>query len=118
MVEVQLRWYAGAGLTTRGQGGMDAACIFCRGKSPSTRDRRPRDHRCLFRIVFGIGMYFSLKERSSEDYFLAAAILDGFSSALLVRIEYFTEHFIGLSGTGASSDWQSAILSGWRASSC
>ncbi len=24
-----------------------------------------------FAIVFGIGMYFSLKERSSEDYFLA-----------------------------------------------
>src|SRR5712692_8835461 len=42
-----------------------------------------------FAIVFGIGLYFARKERTSEDYFLAGRDIGWF--------------FIGLSGTGASS---------------
>jgi len=57
-----------------------------------------------FAIVFGIGMYFSLKERSSEDYFLAGRDIGWFFiGASLFVSNISTEHFIGLSGTGASS---------------
>src|SRR4030088_29103 len=57
-----------------------------------------------FAIVFGIGLYFARKKRTSEDYFLSRReirwVLLG-ASLLLSNIS--TEHFIGLSGTGASS---------------
>src|SRR5260370_32036273 len=57
-----------------------------------------------FAIVFGIGMYFARKERSSEDYFLAGRDIGWFFiGASLVVSNISTEHFIGLSGTGASS---------------
>src|SRR5260221_6373143 len=57
-----------------------------------------------FAIVFGIGMYFARKERSSEDYFLAGRDIGWFFiCASLFVSNIFTEHFIGLSGTGASS---------------
>jgi len=57
-----------------------------------------------FAIVFGIGMYFSLKERSSEDYFLAGRDIGWFFiGASLFVSNISTEHFIGLSGTGAST---------------
>src|ERR1700736_4847695 len=57
-----------------------------------------------FAIVFGIGMYFARKERTSEDYFRAGRDIGWF----FIRPSLFvsnisTEHFIGLSGTGASS---------------
>src|SRR5215813_12786418 len=57
-----------------------------------------------FVIVFGIGFYFSQKERTSEDYFLASRDIGWFAiGAALFVSNISTEHFIGLSGTGASS---------------
>src|SRR5258705_12996226 len=57
-----------------------------------------------FAIVFGIGLYFSMKERTSEDYFLAGRDIGWFFiGASLFVSNISTEHFIGLSGTGASS---------------
>src|SRR6516164_5842420 len=57
-----------------------------------------------FVIVFGIGFYFSRKERTSEDYFLASRDIGRFFvGASLFVSNISTEHFIGLSGTGASS---------------
>ena len=57
-----------------------------------------------FVIVFGIGFYFSRKERTSEDYFLAGRDIGWFFiGASLFVSNISTEHFIGLSGTGASS---------------
>jgi solute:Na+ symporter, SSS family len=57
-----------------------------------------------FAIVFGIGMYFARRERTSEDYFLASRDIGWFFiGASLFVSNISTEHFIGLSGTGASS---------------
>ncbi len=57
-----------------------------------------------FAIVFGIGLYFSRRERTSEDYFLAGRDIGWFFiGASLFVSNISTEHFIGLSGTGASS---------------
>lgn len=57
-----------------------------------------------FVIVFGIGFYFSRKERTSEGYFLAGRDIGWFFvGASLFVSNISTEHFIGLSGTGASS---------------
>src|SRR6266851_7025012 len=57
-----------------------------------------------FAIVFGIGMYFARKERSSEDYFLAGRDIGWFFiGASLFVSNISTEHFIGLAGSGASS---------------
>src|SRR4030088_3369358 len=57
-----------------------------------------------FAIVFGIGLYFARKERTSEDYFLAGRDVSWFFiGASLFVSNISTEHFIGLSGTGASS---------------
>src|SRR6201981_1591871 len=57
-----------------------------------------------FVIVFAIGFYFSRKERTSEDYFLASRNIGWFFvGASLFVSNISTEHFIGLSGTGASS---------------
>jgi solute:Na+ symporter, SSS family len=57
-----------------------------------------------FCIVFSIGLYFSLKKRSSEEYFLAGRDIGWFFiGASLFVSNISTEHFIGLSGTGASS---------------
>src|SRR5947199_8358678 len=57
-----------------------------------------------FLVVFGIGFYFSRKERTSEDYFLAGRDVGWFFiGASLFVSNISTEHFIGLSGTGASS---------------
>jgi SSS family solute:Na+ symporter len=55
-------------------------------------------------VIFGIGFYFSRKERTSEDYFLASRNIGWFAiGASLFVSNISTEHFIGLSGTGASS---------------
>src|SRR6202163_930064 len=57
-----------------------------------------------FAILFGIGMYFARRERTSEDYFLAGRDIGWFFiGASLFVSNISTEHFIGLSGTGASS---------------
>src|SRR3989441_1311500 len=57
-----------------------------------------------FLLVFGIGFYFSRKERTSEEYFLAGRDIGWvFIGASLFVSNISTEHFIGLSGTGASS---------------
>ena len=57
-----------------------------------------------FALVFGIGLYFAKKERTSEDYFLAGRNVGWFFiGASLFVSNISTEHFIGLSGTGASS---------------
>src|SRR5437868_14267645 len=59
-----------------------------------------------FALVFGIGLYFARKERTSEDYFLAGRNVGWFFiGASLFVSNISTEHFIGLSGTGASSGW-------------
>src|SRR5215470_14903834 len=57
-----------------------------------------------FLVVFGIGFYFARKERTSEEYFLAGRDVGWFFiGASLFVSNISTEHFIGLSGTGASS---------------
>src|SRR3954468_5284986 len=57
-----------------------------------------------FIIIFGIGFYFSQKERTSADYFLAGRNIGWFAiGASLFVSNISTEHFIGLAGSGASS---------------
>src|SRR2546430_6126718 len=57
-----------------------------------------------FAIVFGIGFYFSKKERTSEDYFLASRNIGWFAiGASLFVSNISTEHFIGLAGSGATA---------------
>src|SRR6266705_2913996 len=57
-----------------------------------------------FAIVFGIGFYFSRKERTSEAYFLASRNIGWFAiGASLFVSNISTEHFIGLAGSGATS---------------
>ena len=57
-----------------------------------------------FIIIFAIGFYFSLKERTSADYFLASRNVGWFAiGASLFVSNISTEHFIGLAGSGASS---------------
>ena len=57
-----------------------------------------------FLLVFAIGLYFSRKERSSTDYFLASRDIGWFAiGASLFVSNISTEHFIGLAGSGASS---------------
>ena len=57
-----------------------------------------------FAIVFSIGFYFSRKERTSEDYFLASRDVGWFAiGASLFVSNISTEHFIGLAGSGATS---------------
>src|ERR1700693_603309 len=57
-----------------------------------------------FLIVFGIGFYFSRKERTSTDYFLAGRNVGWFAiGASLFVSNISTEHFIGLAGSGATS---------------
>src|SRR3954463_5738419 len=57
-----------------------------------------------FIIIFGIGFYFSQKERTSADYFLASRDVGWVAiGASLFVSNISTEHFIGLAGFGASS---------------
>src|SRR5437879_8221753 len=63
-------------------------------------------------------MYFARRERTSEDYFLAGRNVGWFFiGASLFVSNISTEHFIGLSGTGASSglavghfEWRACLL--------
>src|SRR5437868_6446864 len=71
-----------------------------------------------FLIVFCIGLYFARKERTSTDYFLASRDIGWFFiGASLFVSNISTGHFIGLSGTGASSglavghfEWLACIM--------
>src|SRR5438105_9552644 len=57
-----------------------------------------------FVVVFAIGFYCSMKERPSTDYFLASRNVGWFAiGASLFVSNISTEHFIGLSGSGATS---------------
>jgi SSS family solute:Na+ symporter len=57
-----------------------------------------------FFVVFAIGFYFSRKERTSTDYFLASRNIGWFAiGASLFVSNISTEHFIGLAGSGATS---------------
>ena len=57
-----------------------------------------------FALIFCIGFYFARKGRTSTDYFLASRNVGWFAiGASLFVSNISTEHFIGLSGTGASS---------------
>src|SRR5512141_1726828 len=59
---------------------------------------------CYFAVVFSIGFYFSRKERTSTDYFLASRNIGWFAiGASLFVSNISTEHFIGLAGSGATS---------------
>jgi solute:Na+ symporter, SSS family len=77
-----------------------------------------------FVLVFGIGFYFSRKERTSEDYFLAGRNIGWFAiGASLFVSNISTEHFIGLAGSGAAVglapghfEWEASLillLLGW-----
>src|SRR5438067_7911709 len=57
-----------------------------------------------FALVFGIGMDFARRERTSEEYVLAGRNVGWFFiGASLFVSNISTKHFIGLSGSGASS---------------
>src|SRR2546429_4676968 len=57
-----------------------------------------------FALVFGIGMYFARRERTSEEYFLAGRNVGWFFiGASLFVSNISTEHFIGFSRARASS---------------
>jgi len=57
-----------------------------------------------FVVVFAIAFYFSRKERTSADYFLAGRDVGWFAiGASLFVSNISTEHFIGLAGSGATS---------------
>ncbi|PYQ16054.1 MAG: sodium transporter [Acidobacteria bacterium] len=81
--------------------------LFAAAGAVSHRTLEPVDIGIIaayFMIVFGIGFYFSLKERTSEDYFLASRNVGWFAiGASLFVSNISTEHFIGLAGSGATS---------------
>src|ERR1700755_759724 len=77
-----------------------------------------------FLIVFCIGVYFARKARTATGYFLASRDVGWFFiGASLFVSNISTEHFIGLSGTGASSGlavghfewlaWLILLILGW-----
>ena len=77
-----------------------------------------------FLIIFAVGFRFSRRERSSEDYFLAGRNVGWFAiGASLFVSNISTEHFIGLSGSGATSglavggyEWEACfilLILGW-----
>src|SRR5215467_13011688 len=71
-----------------------------------------------FLVVFAIGWYFSRKERTTTDYFLASRDVAWWAiGASLFSSNIGSEHFIGLSGTGAASgmavghfEWLAAFM--------
>jgi solute:Na+ symporter, SSS family len=57
-----------------------------------------------FLLIFCIGFYFARRGRTATDYFLASRDVGWFAiGASLFVSNISTEHFIGLSGSGASS---------------
>src|SRR5690348_14060378 len=71
-----------------------------------------------FAVVFAIGFYAARRERDAEDYFLAGRNVGWFAiGASLFVSNISTEHFIGLSGSGATSglavggyEWQACFI--------
>jgi SSS family solute:Na+ symporter len=71
-----------------------------------------------FLIIFGIGIYFLRKGRTSTDYFLASRDVGWFAiGASLFVSNISTEHFIGLAGSGATSglavghfEWMACLI--------
>lgn len=71
-----------------------------------------------FLAVFAIGFYFSRKERTSADYFLASRDVAWWAiGASLFSSNIGSEHFIGLAGTGAASglavghfEWLASVI--------
>ncbi|MDX2034008.1 MAG: sodium:solute symporter [Blastocatellia bacterium] len=56
-----------------------------------------------FAVIFAIGWYFSRKERTTTDYFLASRDVTWWAiGASLFSSNIGSEHFIGLAGSGAS----------------
>jgi SSS family solute:Na+ symporter len=101
--------------------------LFASGVAVTHRTLAPVDLVIIaiyFIVVFGIGFYFSRKERTSEDYFLAGRNIGWFAiGASLFVSNISTEHFIGLAGSGATSglaagnfEWEASVillLLGW-----
>jgi SSS family solute:Na+ symporter len=101
--------------------------LFASGVAVTHRTLAPVDLVIIavyFVVVFGIGFYFSRKERTSEDYFLAGRNIGWFAiGASLFVSNISTEHFIGLAGSGATSglaagnfEWEASVillLLGW-----
>src|SRR5712672_477222 len=72
-----------------------------------------------FCVVFAIGFYFSIKERTSTDYFLAGRNVGWFAiGASLFVSNISTEHFIGLAVRAPHRDWRSVTSNGWPVSCC
>src|SRR5262245_19460620 len=71
-----------------------------------------------FLVIFSIGWYFSRKERTTTDYFLASRDVAWWAiGASLFSSNIGSEHFIGLAGQGASSgmaaghyEWLASII--------
>ncbi len=101
--------------------------LFAAGLAATHRTLAPIDLVIIgiyFLIVFGIGFYFSRKERTSEDYFLAGRSIGWFAIGTSLFVSNIsTEHFIGLAGSGAAVglapghfEWQASLillLLGW-----
>ena len=87
-------------------GHREARLLFATSVAVTHRTLAPIDLIIIaiyFVIIFGIGFYFSMKERTSEDYFLASRNIGWFAiGASLFVSNISTEHFIGLAGSGAS----------------
>src|SRR3989449_9873407 len=67
-----------------------------------------------FLLIFCIGFYFARRGRTSTDYFLASRNVGWFAiGASLFVSNISTEHFIGLSGTGASSGLAVGYFEWW-----
>ncbi len=77
-----------------------------------------------FAVIFAIGWYFSRKERTTTDYFLASRDVAWWAiGASLFSSNIGSEHFIGLAGSGAASgmavghfEWLASLivmLLGW-----
>lgn len=71
-----------------------------------------------FVVIFAIGFYFSRRERTTKDYFLASRDVMWWAiGASLFSANIGSEHFIGLAGTGAASgmavghfEWLASII--------
>ncbi|MBI3279664.1 MAG: sodium/solute symporter [Acidobacteria bacterium] len=71
-----------------------------------------------FVAVFAIGFYYSRRERTAKDYFLAGRNVGWFAvGASLFATNIGSEHFIGLAGSGASTGLAVGCYE-WSASFC
>ncbi|MDH4063233.1 MAG: sodium:solute symporter [Acidobacteriota bacterium] len=69
-------------------------------------------------VVLAVGFYFSRKERTSRDYFLAGQHVGWFAiGASVFATNIGSEHFIGLAGSGAATGLAVGAYE-WSASFC